>query len=424
MTRSLHTRQMGVIREFEYTMAHRKKTRIRCTSPGKRKKHKKQHSNLTFEIVDENITQGRLYTLAGKTDDVCTLHLREGSESYEKYGPRVTVVFVYTHNERKLLENDATGLDNEPNIKAKLLVPISENRGVEAIDLERKGIPVNDIESVMALHYTLPNNVFGSKEKRSLNVLEVPFEASGNGDDILWCYEFLCRLKKDGLGLMPEFENEYLACKYILEKDNLTAEEKNIIYNESGRVGNPDVAYHILFWRKVAGVISEKERRIFNALKQKRESERIEMLDKELKKIGVPFHKFCKDYPEQAKFVFTKLQSFNDRSFNITGKYPLYMDFQSFVHIYLRHVDIMNVGCQMAQKDKFQLEEKDVLLMIDHVMHELNNDYQTYREANPQGKFVRRAEQAYYCRGDYYEVYVDKNGRLESFYKASRLNGL
>jgi hypothetical protein len=88
------------------------------------------------------------------------------------------------------------------------------------------------------------------------------------------------------------------------------------------------------------------------------------------------------------------------------------------------YYQFLNTLDMMAQKDKFQLQEKDVLLMIDHVMHELNNDYQAYREVNPQGKFVRRGEQAYYCRGDYYEVYVDKDGRLESFYKASRLNGL
>lgn len=413
-----------MIKEYVNTMAHKKKNRIRCASPRRRKKHKKKHGNVVFEIVDKNITQGRLYMLAGRTDDVCTLHLREGSESYEKYGPRITVVFVYTHNERKLLENDEKGLDNEPNIKAKLLVPLSGNRGDGGSDLEREGIPVKNIESIMALHYTPPNNIYRSKEKRILNVLEVPFEASANGDDILWCYEFLCRQKKDGVGLMPEYENEYLACKYVLEKDNLTTEERGIIYNENGKVGNPDVAYHILFWRKAAGVISEKESRIFNDLKQKRNLERVEMLDKELKKIGIPFHKFCKDYPAQAQFVYTKLQTFNDRSFNTTGKFPLYMDFRSFVHIYLGHVDVMNMGSQMAKKDKFQLQEKDVLLMIDHVMHELNNDYQVYRAANPQGKFIRRGEQAYYCQGDYYEVYVDKNGRLESFYKASRLKGI
>lgn len=405
-------------------MAHRKRSNIRCASPRKRKKHKKKRSNMIFEIVDKNITQGRLYTLAGKTDDVCTLDLREGSEIYEIFGPKVTVEFVYTQKERRMLEEDSSSLDGIPNIKAKGLVFLFGKGKDKKELLLKEGIPVKDIVSAFTIHYTPENNTFTNSNKRSLDVLEVPFESYGNGDDIGWCYGFLCRQKKDGVGLMTEDENKYLAYKYIIEKDNLTAEERGIIYNKNGRFANPDVAYHILFWRKAAGVITEKESGIFNDLKWNRNLKRVEMLGKELKKIGIPFHKFCKDYPEQATFVYKKLQTFNDRSFNMTGKYPLYMDFQSFVHIYLHHVDIMNMGRQMAQKDKFQLQEKDVLLMIDHVMHELNNDYQAYREANPQGKFVRRGVQAYYCRGDYYEVYVDKNGRLESFYKASRLKGL
>jgi len=60
-------------------MAHRKRIRRRGFSPRRKKKHKKKHSKMLFEVIDKNITQGRLYMLAGKTDDVCTLDLREGS---------------------------------------------------------------------------------------------------------------------------------------------------------------------------------------------------------------------------------------------------------------------------------------------------------------------------------------------------------
>ena len=96
------------------------------------------------------------------------------------------------------------------------------------------------------------------------------------------------------------------------------------------------------------------------------------------------------------------------------------MDYRSFVHIYMRHVDDVNMGAQLAQKDKFQLFEKDVMYMIEHVMHELEKDYQQFRDANPDKKYRRAGNMAFYCFGDYYEVFVDKDGRLESFYKASR----
>ncbi len=53
-------------------------------------------------------------------------------------------------------------------------------------------------------------------------------------------------------------------------------------------------------------------------------------------------------------------------------------------------------------------------------MHELNDDYQQFRDDNPDKKYRRTGNNAFYCLGDYYEVFVDKDGRLESFYKASR----
>ncbi len=408
-------------------MAHRRNIGINGASPHRRKKHRKSGKRTSnpkiepmFEYITSDITQGMLYMFAGRTDDVCTLDLREGSEVYKMFGPKVTIELIYTQEERKKLENDSTSLNNTPNVKARGLCFLF-GKGKEYSDyLINEGIPVKDITAAFVIHYTPPNNLFTSGEKRSVDVLEVPFDASANGDDIYWLYEFLCRQKRDGIGLMPEYEDEYLACKYILDKEKLTEEENKQIYNEFGRVGNPNIAYHILFWKKAAGMLNEKESRIYNKLKEKRNLERVRILDQELKRIGIPFNKFCKNYPEQAHFVYEKLQTFNDRSFNTKGRFPLYMDFKSFLHIYLRHVDIVNMGNQLAQKDKFQLYEKDVLIMIDHVMRALNDEYQQYREANPEKQFVRKGEKAYYCRGDYYEVYVDKDGRIETLYKASR----
>lgn len=373
-----------------------------------------------FEYLTRDITQGSLYKLAGQRDDVCTLDLREGSEVYEMFGPKVTVVFIYTLEERKKLEADPNCLNDVPNVKAKGLVFLFGKGKDKAEYFLKEGIPIKDIVSVFAIHYTLDNNTYANDGKRTLEILEVPFEVSPNGGDIGWVYGFLCKQKERGVGLMPSYEDEYLACKYLLEKDQLTQDERNLIYNKHGRVGNESIAYHIMWWLKEAGKLTDAQERIFSALRQKRIKERMSILNEELKKIGIPFNKFRKDYTDQAVVITKLLLTYNDRSFNTTGKHPLYMDFKGFLHIYLRHVDVVNMGEQLARKDKFQLYEKDVIRMIEHVMHALNDDYQKFRDANPDKKFRRIGDNAFYCRGDYYEVYVDKNGRLETFYKASR----
>ncbi len=373
-----------------------------------------------FECIKENITQGRLYELAGKTDDVCTLYLLEGTESFEKYGPMITVEFIYTQKERKQLEEDVTSLDKVPNIKAKGLV-ISHNKGKMKVDeLKTDGIPVKDIVSVMVLHNTPKNNTFGNSEKRSLNILKVPFISYGGGKDIGWIYGSLCRLKKDGVGFMPDNEDLFTAYRFILDRNQMSEEEQRTVIDKDGHVVMSNVGYHYLMWGEEAGVLEEKDKELLRELKRKKVNERFEILKDELKKAGISFNLFRGKYKDQAMFFLQRLFSFHDKSFNIIGKHPLYMDYRTFVHIYIRHVYEVNMGEQLAKKDKFQLYEKDVMYMIDHVMHELNDDYQRFKDEKPNLKYHRTGDMAIYCNGDYYEVHVDIDGRLESIYKASR----
>ena len=373
-----------------------------------------------FEYITENITQGRLYEFAGRTDDVCTLDLREGSEVFDLFGPKVTVEFVYTQEERRILEAELTSLDNVPNVKAKGLVFLFGKGKDKADYLLSTGIPIKDIVSAFVLHYTPDNNTFGNNEKRSLKITEVPFKAYGGGRDIGWMYGFMCRKKKDGIGFMPDDEDRYTAYRFILDRDKMSEEERYKVFDKDGHIAMTNVGYHYLKWGEEAGFLGEKDKEILGELKRRRTHERLGILKEELKKAGISFNLFRGNYKEQAMFFLKRIFTFHDKSFNILGKHPLYMDYRSFVHIYMRHVDDFNMGEQLAQKDKFQLYEKDVMYMIDHVMHELEKDYQQFRDANPDKKYKRTGDKAFYCLGDYYEVFVDKDGRLESFYKASR----
>ena len=372
-----------------------------------------------FEYLTENITQGSLYKLAGKTDDVCTLYLLEGTDSYVKFGPSVTVLFVYTQKERRILEENITGLDCEPNIKAKSSFFGEEKGKVKADELKTVGIPVRDIVSALTLHFTPKNNTFGNSEKRSLNKMEIQFRPYGNGKDIVWMYGFLCRLKKLGVGLMPEYEDLYKAYRFILDRDQMSKAERLEVFDEDGHIVMSNVGYQYLMWGEEAGVLDETDKELLRELKQRKIHERLVILKEELRKVGISFSYFRKN-KEQSLFFLQKLFSFSDINFNTRGKYPLYMDYRSFVHIYIRHVGDVNMGDQLERRDKFQLFEKDVMHMISHVMHELNDDYQNYKGNNPGKEYCRKDDKAFYCFGDYYEVFVDENGRLESFYKASR----
>lgn len=369
-----------------------------------------------FYKSEVGFTQNQLYTLGGREDSVFTLTLKKDSASYQKYGAMITVCFVYSLKERKALEDNVDALNEKNYANAKLLVP---NHKADADELLREGVNPADIVSMTVLPSMEENNTFPSKEKRTPKVLEIPFEAEGGGRDIDWVYGFLERLKGDGVGLMPEDEAMYLAYKLIQDKNNLTEEEKRTIFNDAGQICNNAVAYYYLNWKKDTGFLSDEQKRTLKTLELNQSFERLALVDQKLKDMGLNVDKFVKKHPKQFDFLMKKIIDFRDVSFYTTGKFPLYMNFESFLHIYFRHSEELNISSQFADRDKFQLEEKDIMIVIDIIMRELNKEYQKYKEIHPDGRFYRRGEKAFYYNGDYYNVDVNPDGSISTFYKGT-----
>lgn len=343
----------------------------------------------------EGFTQEQLYLNGGREDSVFTLTLREESESSKKYGEEITVCFVYTRDERKALEKDSKALNDVPFAKAKLLVPYGKEYEETTKELLEVGVDTKDIVQALVLPPFDRNNTFPSKEKRTPKVIEIPFQAQGKGRDIGWMYGFLKRLKEDKVGLMPEDEASYLAYKSILESELLSEEEKRSICDKDG-IMNDMVLRHYLLWKQDAEIITEEENEVLRKLKKKRFDGRIALLEKALRDQGLSLTKLRTDHPEQAALILSKVITFNDRSFNSSGRFPLYMNFETLLHIYLRHTEEMDVGGQFADRDKFQLEEKDILTVMNIVMRDLNDEYQAFKEKNPEGRFFRSGKMAYY----------------------------
>ena len=210
--------------------------------------------------------------------------------------------------------------------------------------------------------------------------------------------------------------SEYLAYKLILAPDSLSEEEKKQIYNEQGRVSNKDVAWSFLNWKKKANKLTEADKQLLSKLSVNKISERLEKLDDVLKGIG-GLITFTKKYPEKSKLITDKVLKFKEIRYNITGRHLLYLDLDGFLHIYLRHVRELTIEGFFAERTKFQLDEEDVLSVMYQVLTNINEEYQLFKEENPNRKYKRYNEQAIYFHGDYYRVEVGVYGRIETFFK-------
>ena len=221
---------------------------------------------------------------------------------------------------------------------------------------------------------------------------------------------------------MPEDKAQYLAFKYILEPELMSEEEKKETFDKEGMM-NHAVMFHLLSWKQDAEIITEDEKKLLFNLNKDRINERRTLLEHTLNNMGLGLSRFLQDYPQQANLIFEKIIKFHDINFNVSGKYPLYMNFESLLHIYFRHTDEMNISPQFADRDKFQIEEKYILTVMNIVMRALNDEYQAFKTKNPEGRFFRSGEMAYYYNGDYYHVSVNANGCISTFYKGTGKKG-
>ena len=367
--------------------------------------------------AQSSFKQCDIYELAGKNDNVATLQFRKGSESSQLYGENLTVCFEYTLKERQALVVDKNSLNDELYVKAKdLLCELGED---ERNRLVTKGILLEDIVEMVVSPNINEHNTFTSNDKRDIKTLNVEMSTSSNGGDIAWMYGFLKKMKDNDVALTPDEIANYLAYKMILDRANLTEEEKCRIFDEEGAIKDNDVSLAYLLWKEQADLLKDNDVENLNELRKIQFHERFYKTEKELEKMGLSWKKLAQYSVNKASLLFKKVVGFHEIRYNVTGKHLLYCNFDSFLHVYLRHVEDLKVSNQFENRDKFQLHEEDVMTVMGHVMEALNDEYQKYKNEHPDGRFYRAGKMAYYYNGDYYNVYVNSDGSISTFYKGS-----
>jgi hypothetical protein len=363
-----------------------------------------------------NYTLEKIYDLVGRNDYTSTITFRSNSQSEKLYGNKLTIVFLYTQQEREGLENNIKKgvVGNHGYVKAKYLLFDLPDTKIK--ELEKVGVNSNDITDIEWLPYTEFRNTYGSKEKRHIKTIAIESKPCGYENDILWMYGALKTYKEKGIGLCPEEQTNYLAYKLILEPTKLTEEEKADIYDAEGKM-NEDVAYVYLGFKCVTLNISKEEIVDLMRLCQKRYTKRMGILNDRLKDIGCSIEKLKITEPDKANFLINAVRRFHEKRYNTYGKFPLYLNLEGFLHIYLRHVEDLQIGSQYAHKDKFQLYEKDIEAVISRVLHGINTDYQVYKSDHPTQRYGKYGKDSYYLLGDYYTIQVNEDGSIGTFYK-------
>lgn len=360
-------------------------------------------------------TLEEIYQLVGKEDKTAGLTFKFGSESFNKYGQFITVVFIYTQKERekmdKLIQNKVW--TTHGNVSAKYF-------GLELPDdkitlLKDEGVNSKDILEIS--YFRAPSkNRFHSIEKREINKIKFLMDSWPKGRDYDWMYGFSKKQEREDIGLSPWEIAFYLAGKLYYESDKLTENEKHEIYQDNGDL-DVKVEWEYLRIKYLREDISKKEKRRVAELYGIKKKESFEILDKYLQQAGSSLKKMAKENLEQAAELLLKVMDFKERRFTVKSRHPIYLDLDGYMHIYMRHVEEFKVTKHFEDKDNFQWNQNDVFTVMEHVLKEIEGEYEVFRENNPDKRYSRYGEYSMYFEGDYYTFHIEPCGRISTFHK-------
>jgi len=382
---------------------------------------------MTNQISNLGFTIEQIYSLVGRYDFTSNISIRKGSNDESLYGDRMVGVFLFSKAEREKLELRITnsGEGEYGNIKFSCFLPeISSDKNS---NLRNLGIDSRNIIAISWMPCTRIENIYPNSQKRTVTPIIINSPASSRNDSIIWTYELLKRLKQDEIGLCPEEENRYLAYKTILEPNALSFEEKQKIYDQDGNM-NIEISFECIKQSLNMTSLKNMDRKEMKKIKKMadlltiRYNSRISILNQELKETKYNYENLKGDYPELANYLIMKVQDFHQRRYNNTGKYPLYLDLKGYIHILLRHIEEARFLNKFENRTKFQYDEKDIEIVMGEVLSLVNKDYQEFKENCPSDSFIRKDEDAYYFKGDYYALIVNPNGSIVTFYKRGTMN--
>lgn len=356
-----------------------------------------------------------IYYLVGREDKTSTLFFKNGSPSFKNYSEYITVLFIYTQAEREEMDKkiqikpfSLTGYLKVKPLGLELSREIKEK-------IDKEGINSEDIAKI--IYYNRPSgNTFHSKEKRTITKINVPMTMMSKGRDFDWMYGLKKRLVKKNIGLCPNERSFYLAAKYYYEPEELNKEElKEIFIKDNLMVA--EIEWELLYIKRMREEITDEEKKKSNELFIERKTKRLAILDKYLIEAGSSFNKLSEKSIDQAVEMQIKVMRFKERRLNVIGETPIYIDLDSYLHIYMRHVEEMKVNKHFEHKDNFQWNEEDVFTVMGKVIEEINEDIQKHFKEKQEKKYMRFGKESKYFEGDYYTFHIDTSGRIETFYK-------
>ncbi len=352
----------------------------------------------------------KIYNDYGKFDKVVVITFMDGSISEGIYGKQITGQFHYTHGDRLRLEKNEYVTISSP-AKARFNILIKRGYNSELIDkTSHVGIIIEDIKEV----FTLPreeNNLFKESGIRSLPE-PITVEYSGTENMDLVSLGFYKRRMEDNQELLEYELDRYAALMMVYKPERIDTEfSKQFILDENG-----DPKKSVLFEKcsieYISGHIDEITEEHHDLMKWKFDWIN-RLVVSELKRVGIQSNKELYEFLWLHNFLHEFGIQFTPEIL-LFGPKLIYLDLESWLHIFLKHAKPLMQGKHVQSRTPFQYALNDIFMLLQHIINQIKDEIEKHYREKGQVEFTKRG---IYFQGDYYTVKISSVGRIETIYK-------
>jgi hypothetical protein len=358
-----------------------------------------------------------LFYMYGQFDNFVGIEFHKFSEAARKFGRDIGGIFVYGKNERTNLESIIQS-DNIPRTNGLVKIDVSSNYNLteeQIRELIEVGFNSGDIHKILASNTQLVNSYAQTGKKEIPNTININFDPTGTDPSKLALYILNMRLNNSETLIENDWNKYYGYTIYYSPELKEVEYIKSKIYNEDGSQ-KKEVRFYELVAKNTNSDIREKELNELSALLKNRRLERFEILKNELRKNNINSIEQLKiEHPEIYSEIYKTALVFDDEVLTVGNlPIPIYWDFKSYLHIYLRHCEKLQSDGHFKAKTPFAYTQKDIRRILKIAVEKLISKIQNRLS---QGlDFRTYGEKALYFNGNYYSMRIESNGRIDSFH--------
>lgn len=358
-----------------------------------------------------------LYSMYGQYDKYISIEFHKYSESAQKFGNNIGGVIVYQKSEREQLESILLqSAIPRTNSFVKFDANMPQNLSEDLIKyLRENGFKSGDIYEILATDLPKIKAYNQCGKKDIANTLTVNFNPTDFDPNraYLWLYN---QKIKNGEQLIDEEWAKFCGISLFFNPEAINVDLfKEKALNQDGTI-NHKVRFYELEAKLYARKISREEIYEFDKLLDERRKNRTKAIKYEIKRsTNKSLEKFKDEYPVIYDNLQKSIVEFEEENLYYWNmQTPIYWDYESFLHIYLRHCDELNIEGHFENKTKFQYTQKDIKRILEIAIEKLAS--QINQRLQEKNDYRLYGDKSLYFNGNHYSLHIQSNGRVASFH--------